>query len=320
MLRREMGEEVTDEYPRVRQGSSCLPARRRCSARCQLLGPRRRLFAFVTLPVLFLLCLGYGGGWLMAAWEEEPKELIEYRKESCCHSLYVPYGVCEIAWDGQPAENGSPWGETHPAWEAPLYNGSRAVLYSPYSTPADGSVEFVAHQISRATGAIYGHTIPLDEIIDRYLEVDEEGRVSAAPGGLTLERDHPGLRPSLIGPEFPLLILASSVLWLVLLAIYLRTFRTGISDWIRMAVFIGILVVTLGVHVGQFVLAMSGQVKLSVMAGFMQILVRTLTDAVPGGAVTIWIASGLLFLVAYLAVESGFKRMEAVSGPWCGTC
>lgn len=281
---------------------------------------RRRLFACVTVPSLFLICLGYGGGWLMAAWREEPKEQIEYRKEDRGHSLYVPLAACKIAWDGQPPENGSPWGESHTAWKVALYNGSRAVLYSPYSTPADGSVEFVAHQISRATEMIYGHAIPAEDIIDRYLDVDEGGWVSATPGGLTLERDHPELKPRRVGPEFPLLILASSVLWLILLAIYLRTFRTGISDGIRKAVYIAILVVTLGVHIGQFLLAITDQVELSVVAGFMQILVRALTEALPGGAVTVWIASGLLLLASYLVVESSFKRMEAVSGPWCGTC
>ena len=278
---------------------------------------RRQLFAFATIPALSLLSLGYGGGWLLAVWKDQPKELIEYRKEDRHHSLYVPLAACKIAWDGRPPENGSLWGESHPAWQVPLYRGSRAVLYSPYSTPADGSIDFVAHQISRATETVYGRAVPADEIINEYLKVDEAGRVAAGGAGLTLARDYPDLKPRRIGPEFPLLILASTALWLFLLAIYMRTFRASVSDRVRKGVYIGILVVTLAVHIGQFILVMTDQVELSVMAGFMQILIRALTEAVPGGAVTIWIASSLLFLASYLAVESGFKRMEAISGPGC---
>lgn len=279
---------------------------------------RRRLFSLITIPALALLCLGYGGGGLLAAWKSERKELIEYRKEDCCHYLYVPIEACRIAWDGRPPDNGSPWGETHAAWKVPLYRGSRAVLYSPYSTPADASIEFVAHQISRATEAVYGRRVPAEEIIDRYLETDESGRVSAVAAGLTLRRDHPDLKPRFAAPEFPLLIVVSSGLWLLLLVIYLRTLRASISDATRKVVYVGILVLILGAHISQFILAMAGHVKLWVMAGFMQVMIRALAESLPGGSVTIWIASLAAFTVAYLAAESRFGRMEAITGPWCG--
>jgi hypothetical protein len=92
---------------------------------------RRRLFALLTLPTAALLYLGYGAGWILAMGGQGSHEPVEYKKETCCHYTRVPIEFCEIAWNGQPPENGSPWGELHPAWTVPLYKGSRAVLYSP---------------------------------------------------------------------------------------------------------------------------------------------------------------------------------------------
>ncbi len=280
--------------------------------------PPRRLFAFVTLPGLFLLWIGYGAGSIMAARDGQSRELVTYRKTDCCYVLRVPIETCEIAWDGRPPGNGSPWGESHPPWTEPLFRGSRAVLYSPYSVPADASVEFVALQISRAAQSVYGERIPPKEIRDRYLDVDETGSVVPKPGGVSLAGDRPHLTPRIALPEFPVLMLASGILWLGALAAYLMAFRAAVSNGARKAVYVAILIVMLGAHIGQFVLAMVGWIRIWALSGAMRIGIRALTESVPGGAAGVWIGCALILAAAYWTVQRRFQRMEAVAGPWCG--
>jgi len=99
---------------------------------------RRRLFAFIALPILLLMSLGYGAGWTVGWIRGEPAPRVEFQ-EAVSESLVPPYPsqpamvrvpveYCRVAWNGQPPENGSPWGESHPAWTIPLFKGSTAVL------------------------------------------------------------------------------------------------------------------------------------------------------------------------------------------------
>jgi MprA protease rhombosortase-interaction domain-containing protein len=271
---------------------------------------RRRLFAFLMLPSLAFFLLGYVAGAWRASLRGDSRDLVEYRKEDCCHYLYVPIGANEFAQDGDPADNVSPWGEHHEPWSVPLYRGSRAVLYSPYSTPDGSSIEFVALQLSRATEAVYGTRIPADEIRERYLRIDEEGRVALGQEGLPLRRDYPHLEPRRAAPEFPFLFLPAGLLWMGMIWLYLQFFRPGWSVTARNVVFGVLLVVLLAGHIVPFALVIGKFARFWVLIGFFQIASRHFTAALPGGAVTMWIATLLLFAGAYLVAQRRFMRIE----------
>jgi hypothetical protein len=258
-----------------------------------------------------LISLGYGAGKLIAAATEEPRELIRYEPdENSDYYLYVPIGRCEIAWDGAPPDNYSPWGESHPAWEVNLYKGSETTLYSPFHTPIGSSLEFVAHQMSRAVEAVYGATIPPDELRDRYLAIDDDGNVDLKGESLTLQEDYPHLTPRSEGPIFPLLMLLALLLFFLAAPIYFTTFRATVRDSRRKGVFFALLAAILVVHLAQYALIASRFTHLRVAKGFFLILARHLEAALPGGTFGVWVAAGLVLFGAYWAVQSRFQRIE----------
>lgn len=271
---------------------------------------RRRLFAFIMLPTLACLLCGYAMGAWLAAARLDTRELVEFRQEDCCHYVYVPIGACEFAQNGAPPPNVAPWGESHDAWTVPLYRDSRAVLYSPYSTPDGSSIEFVALQLSRATEAVYGTRIAPEEIEKRYLRVDASGRVGLGPEGLPLRQDYPHLQPRQAIPEFPFLFLPAGLLWMVLIGIYLRFYRPGVSDRMRKVAFGVLLAVTLLGHIVPFALVIAGFAEFRVLTGFFWIAARHFTAALPGGAVTVWGVMLMLVTGAYMMVQRRFLRLE----------
>jgi hypothetical protein len=105
---------------------------------------RKSLFACLILTPLMVLLIGYGSGRLGMTYLQQPVPLVEYQEEESLlfpsykaddKLLRVPVDFCEIAWDGPAQLTLSPWGESHPPWEAPIFRGSRVVLYSPFSAP-----------------------------------------------------------------------------------------------------------------------------------------------------------------------------------------
>jgi len=111
-------------------------------------------------------------------------------------------------------------------------------------------------------------------------------------------------------PEFPFLFLPAGLLWMALIGIYLRFFRPGVSDRMRKVAFGVLLAVTLAGHVVPFALVIGGFTRFWVLAGLLQIAGRHFTEALPGGAVTVWVATLLLFAGAYLAAQRRFMRIE----------
>jgi hypothetical protein len=275
---------------------------------------RRRILAVLLLPGTLMVASGYAVGRVGLVIGDNRSELVTYRKDQeCCHYLYVPARCLKLALDGRAPENGSPWGETHPAYTQPLFRGSRAVLYSPYHTPPGSSIEFVALQISRATAAVYGRAVPPEEIRERYLEVDADGHVGLKTAGLTLRHDYPDLEAPPEGPVFPVVFLIVGLVTLLSGRVYLEFFRAGIKEWVRKTVFITILVALLGLHVAQFIALVSGLTRVWVVSGFMHIVVKQAADALPGGAIAVWAICGLVLAGCYLLVQRRFERIDVVA-------
>lgn len=114
---------------------------------------------------------------------------------------------------------------------------------------------------------------------------------------------------------FPLMMTAAGLWWLALLAIYFLTFRAGVTDFIRKTVMFGLLAVTLAIYVSQYVMGVTGMLKLWVTTGFLQILIRDLAAATPGGALSVWGVCALLLVGGYLLVQARFQHIEAVVVP-----
>jgi len=283
---------------------------------------RRRLFAFIVLPLLILMSLGYGAGWTFGRLLKEPEPQVQFQ-ETVSESLVPPYPFepamvrvpvehCRFAWDGNPPENGSPWGESHPAWTIPLFRGSTAVLYSPFSTSEGSSPEFVALQISRAVEAVYGRSLDPSEIMSRYLEVDDRGGVvPSEAGGLTLLSDYPELTAPREVSAFPVFMLITTVLYLFTASLCLRSYRVTVPHGRRMVIFFALGGWLFAMHLALTALFVTRVVRETVVSGLLTIFVDRLTEFLPGGTFAVWVVCALLSWAAYRIAESEFERVEA---------
>jgi hypothetical protein len=293
-------------------------------AQLHLLDPlpvsRRLLCAHLLLPGLLIASLGYGIGRVVITARSEPTDRVRFQEthqENFCPPyplpvamVRVPTGYCRIAWDGPP-ENGSPWGESHEAWSLPLYKGSRAVFYSPYSTTEGSSIEFVALQISRAVEAVYGESVSPEEIRERYLDVDLEGRVvPKQAAGLSLLKDNPGWEARPERSQFPIVITAVGLSFFLMAVVYFRTFRATLTDRARKLVFFGLLAVALIVHIAPFVLFITRWTRPLVASGLTKEFIDWSAETLPGGGPALWVLCALLLLAGYRLTRSRFERIE----------
>jgi hypothetical protein len=273
---------------------------------------RRRLFAMLMVPAFGTLALGYGAGDLIIGTLVPTQKLIDYREKASNFYLYVPYRACEIAWDGDLPYLQSPWGESHlPATSTPLIRGSRAMMYTPFSTPPGSSPDFVALQMSRAIEALYGRTVPYEELRDRYLESAGPGRTVLKTSGFNLLDDYPDLRPVGRDAVFPVIFLGSGLFFFIFYSLYLQTFRAGVTESFRKGIFILLILITMGIHMSQFVAAILGWIHLGAINATYRVVLHNLSIAAPGGAVTIWLVCGALFATGYLFTQWRFMKVEA---------
>jgi hypothetical protein len=276
---------------------------------------RRRLLAHILLPGLVLVSIGYGAGKL---WElmGEPKERLSYLEARDAHFyLYVPAWALEVGWNSHVPDTTSPWGETHEAWSAPLWNGALPLLYSPCHTPPGSSIDFVALQISRAVERIYGEVIPSEEIRSRYLELDADGRVVLRGESLSLQRDYPHLSELGRGPQFPVMLMLVGLPWMLIVTVYMWSFRATISDGKRKAFLIVLMMLVLAVYLVQYGLFFAGSTRGRLFTGFIEILIRDASQSFPGAGVAIWIACVALLYAGFKIAERRFHRIEIPTKP-----
>lgn len=284
---------------------------------------RKLLAAFLMIPGVLGISIGLGVGRIGAILIQKSKLQIQYQEapsgyfppyQTRSPMVRVPDQYCKIAWNGQPPESGSPWGESHPAWKYPIYAGSRIAVYSPFSTPEGCSPQFVALQISRAIQAIYGKSVPYQEILVHHLEVKDNGSVDLKNGGLPLIEDYPDLKSRGGIPLFPILMLMSGVTWLLMASVYLRACRATVTDYGRKVVYFGLGVVVMGSILGQVAAMIAGFVRPDVGAAFLKILMRDISNALPGSNLMVWLICILLLMAAYWPAQTQFKRVEVLPG------
>lgn len=280
---------------------------------------RRLLLAVLIFPHLLLLMAGYGLGRTAVWWTEvrDRPELIEFSTIAddriCC--VDVPARFCRIT-RGEPPRIEAPWGESAEAWHRPLHKGSDLSLFSPFSVSRTNSPEFVALQITRAVEAVYGDTIPPDEIMGRYIEVDEDGAARIQSEGLTLRQDYPDLRPVGQGPVFPVIVLLVSLLWFLLLWVFFHAFRSSISHRKRQLVFWLLMLLAFSLWLGQLVGAMTEFMEPSIAAAFFEVFIGTVADG-PLGSLLVYGTCSVVFAGGYWILQRRFERIEAVETKTC---
>jgi len=275
---------------------------------------RRLIFAAIYLPLVLMLSLGYAAGRIVADNAGNSTELINYFERDDHYYVSTPLRDGELALDGNPPQRTSPWGEAHDVWSREIFTGSTGVVHSLFSTPPGSSREFVALQMSRAAKAIYGEDLSPDEVSERYLAVDSRGRVVPKTGELTLAADHPDWRVRPHGPVFPVMMLLVCVPWLLAMSFYLRTLRPGYSEGRRKSAFWWGMIVLMGLHVSQFAALFTNTLDHWVLSGVSMVVVREMSERLPGGSVTVWVLCGLVIYGFYRMAESRFLRVESSPG------
>ena len=278
---------------------------------------RRQLFAFLALPILVCMGLGYVADSLSENYFGLKSELVRFEKlpwaqeENGIHYVMVPWENFEIAWDGSVPLTTSPWGETQAVYSEPLIKGSRARLYKQFTTDENSSLDFVAWQIGRAAFTVYGQEVPWEQIRDRYLTIDSQGRVVPVAGGMTLRADRPGLEPVGKGRMFPVVMLFIGFPGWLLMALNLRSYRSGVSQAKQKAVRIVSMVGAMALYLAFILGAVLDLWEPGTVIGFWKILARHITAAFPGDQIVLWLSCLLLLGVAYRLAESQFVRIEA---------
>ena len=284
---------------------------------------RNSVFATLVLPAVVMILAGYGGGRLgttllgttlfRTTLFGTPAERITFEEVDSHYYVLIPWGECEITWDGSRPRVSSPWGESHQvATVVTPFRGSRAALYSPFSTPEGSSLDFVALQISRAVEAVYGGSIPPEEIRDHYLRVDGAGEVVPMRAGLTLLADYPELRSRGAGLEFPLLMILVFVPWLLLVTVLLQFLRAGTSvrrQQVMIWVFMGFC---LALYLGSMFADIFGLMDMDAVVGFIEIGLRNMRDSVPGMSLALYVLAVAAGLGSYWLAQNRFNKIEVL--------
>jgi hypothetical protein len=279
---------------------------------------RRAIMALLVAPPLVVFCAGYGLGALVDHAGGPSAERVGYAQTGDNFSVIAPMSTRRIAWDGRVPATVSPWGETRAPVPWPLWRGSRAVLYSPYSAPKGSSREFVAWQLSRAAEAAYGTRLPAGEIAEQGLETRRDGLVAPKGDGGWLRERLSGLSPRSAGPAFPVLLALVCVPWLLLLTLLLRLYRADIPDGVRRAASGLVMGLMLPFAIGLMVVILTGLARPWLASALVEIPVRALGGSAAATVAT-WGACLALLAAAYALAQRQVRRMEIPARPVCFT-
>ncbi len=278
---------------------------------------RRSLLAWLVLPPMVCLCVGYGVGMIGQRGAEPADELMLFNNDSENYGLKLPPRYFDTVWSPNELVTDAAWGESQKQESWQVMVGLPLYLVKSFSTPEGSTLDFVAWQISRAVTAVYGQEISPDEIATRYLETDQNGRVAMNEGGLTLQQDYPDLRPVGNGPVFVTLIGSLFLVWGVVLWVFLRLHRISILFQRTKDIFIGVMSTLMVLHVATSVGMIIGWYDGDIIYGLIMANVRGLATGGTAGVLIVWVVVGLLLLAVARVVDGAFAKLEAQRK--CGT-
>jgi len=274
---------------------------------------RRRLLRWLVLPVTGVFFAGYLSGQVIAKIHAEPAEEIVFENAEDNYGLKVPPEVWNFSVSSRPRIITAPWGESHRAASVPVLRGLPGILWSSFTTPVDASEEFVAWQICRAAGEVYGLDLEPEEIISRYLETDADGRTIVGPEGLTIRVDYSQAHALESGPVFPIWAGAEFSLLMLVYTFYFGTFKPGITIRKAKFVFWALMGGLMALHILGYVVFMKGLSQEWIVAGFWMGRFREIGGAGPGATAAVWTGAILVGALAYRLAE--IKLMEAEAPP-----
>jgi hypothetical protein len=276
---------------------------------------RKLIFAYVTLPGLLVASLGQVGFRVIGTGPSHQR-LVDYGQHPVVGDLdiRVPPEFWDISWNEEPPPVEepyvAPWEEAYYAWSVSLIEGLPIVLYSPYHVPDGSSPEFVAEQLSRAVAAVYGAHIPAAEIQSRYLLSKADGSAGVRPGGLALQEHYADLRPTGWMQSIPVILSLIGLPWLLYLALAIRgglvSPVASRKPW-GYLVPVGLSALCALVSLWSYSAGHTQEWKIS---AFTAILVRKLSELLPGSTIVQWGIVCLLFSAAYLWAQTRFERIE----------
>lgn len=275
--------------------------------------PRARLFALLMLPTLAVFLVGFAATRLVVA-TRPPAQLVAYNIRGEHYWVDVPLRYLSVARADEVPMIEAPWGESHPGWSAPLFQGSDRVVYSPFNTAEPSSARFEALLTSRAVEAIYGKLVPPDEILTRYFAVENDRPVGLRGRGLTLLADHPDLEAPRPGPELPVYVALVALPWLLVTAAFFRAFRAPSSDRRVKRFYWGILTILLALMLGQGFAWILGWYNLEGVSAVLGIAIRRLGESAATVALT-WVAATALLIAGYLLALAHYRRAELPATP-----
>lgn len=275
---------------------------------------RKTMLAWLVWPSLVVMVIGYGVGQWQQKRQIEGADVFSFVHEERGYGLRVPPRVFEVVRGPDAPMITAPWGESHESQTAVIWKGLPWLLYKPYSTPEDASLEFVAWQLQRAIKAVYEEDLPYQEILNAGIFFEKDGRVEVGDEGLKLLGRHPQWRPRSSGPVFPWLMGSIFLIYLGSLGLYFRLLRRQVSQVRQRVFFWTMMVVLLALHLGTMGLFMAGITDDWIVSGLIQGSIQRWADG--------WsYPTPLAYLILMVAVMGSwrlalrqFRKME----PPCG--
>jgi hypothetical protein len=274
---------------------------------------RRTLLRWLVLPVVAVFLLGYGVGRFMELLSPERSERIAFHNDPDNYGLKVPGEFFSFTFSDAAKLVSSPEGETHEVFAAPVFKGLPGIMWTPYGTPPGATLDFVSWQISRAARAVYGLEIPPGEIAVTYLTEDANGLVTVREPGLTLREDYPAADPTDLGPVLPLLVGSEIVLFLVVLTVYFRVFKPGVTIGKSRLVFWLLMGGLMALHIAGFVFFILDWTTEWLAYGFWLGRMRELGSLGPWGHGLAWAGIMPLVVGAWRLAAKSFLAVEAPS-------
>ena len=275
--------------------------------------PRRSLIAMLVIPYLLLLAAGYGAGAYLAIETRAQLEYVNFEEGEEGFHVTAPLRVYKMSQSGTVPAAMSPWGESYQPDALRPLEWISTTVYSPYGSSPTNSARFVALQISRAAEEVYGLSISLETIEQRYLITREDGSVVPRGEGLTLRTDYPDIKAA-AGPMFPVLMTLVAAPWLLLVALLLRAYRPGVREWVRQTIVWGSLGVLMAFWVWTSMTTLFGVMEPWAIRSVVEIVVIRVGQSSVGIFVA-WMVALALLITTYRIAHRQFLRMEIVTHP-----
>ena len=274
---------------------------------------RRTILAWLVLPVVVAMGLGYGGGRLIVhnSVPQEPAFTLLTTEEA--YIFCVPPRCYQNSPTVEGLEISAPWGETHTGDLVSEHEGLRWHFFNPYSIPRGASERYAAWQIQRAVADVYGEDISAELISERYLSTDSMGIVRVRDEELNIEEDFSLGKAVFIGPVFPFLYGTVVIAYLLVLAINFRALKWMVSVKRQRIVFWSIMALLLGAHLGSTFLTATLNESWIIQGIILGTIHRwSLAQA---GAVPIAYGVALLAIIpCWSLVLHHFRRVESPQG------